>query len=224
MNSSGRTLAALGAAVLGLIGLLCLIVGVSGDATGRALAQVIVEGSAELRGRLLLSAAGVALLAADAALVLWAFGFGRSKVLEFESDSGAMAVDVTALEDCLRRTVLEDPDVADARATIRVPRGGFTRAIQCTLDVGIYERSNVPGKGEELAAVVRKRFLQIIPVEQDPAVNLRMRIRPPRTPGEASGAKEETPEPLPDVPEFTGERRYVVKDDEGGPESGDPHL
>ena len=84
---------------------------------------------------------------------------------------------------------------------------------------------------------IRRRFLQIIPIETDPVVNIGIRIRPPRPDGEsgkttqamgaagdkaAEGAAEEaTEEALPDVPDFTGERRYSDSDEKGNGKADD---
>jgi hypothetical protein len=164
-------------------------------------------------------------LALDIWLVLRALGFGATKMIEFESSAGRMVVDVSALEEALRRRALEHADVADARAVIRIASGGLAKPIVCDVDVGIRERADVPGRGAEIADRLRRGFLRIIPIETDPVINLVIHIRPPAPSGQtgketvampvvgAEGDKGipegDIPEPaLPDVPDFTGERRY----------------
>jgi hypothetical protein len=218
VSGSGRALAAAGAALAGLLGLCFLAFGVF-PALAALTGGFLGKTASGLAGRALWSGLGTAVLAADAAVVLRSLGFGASKVIDFESEAGRMAVDVSALEECLRRTALEDPDVTDASCSLRVPAASARRRIVCDVVVGVYERADVPGKGREIALNLRRRFLQIVPVETDPVVNLDIRIRPPR-PGtqaatatqEMRAAGEEGKEDgrLPEVHEFTGERRYVV--------------
>ena len=233
MTSSGRTLGIAGGVLGALLGALFLGAAFGGAVFPRWLGIVLGDVAGGVIGRVFLGLLAVAILAVDVTLVMRALGFGESRVIAFRGDSGRMAVDVSALEDCLRRAALEDPDVAGAACRLRIPRGGIEKPIVCNVDVDIHERADVPAKGLDLAAAVRRRFLQIIPIETDPVVNVRIRIREP-SPGTESakgtqampvagdGAAEETGEAekaLPDVPDFTGERRYGEGEDQGG-ESG----
>jgi hypothetical protein len=218
VSGSGRALAVAGAVLAGLLGAAFLAFGFVPSfaaLTGGFLGKT----ASGLAGRAFWSGLGTAVLAADVAVVLRSLGFGASKVIEFESGAGRMAVDVSALEECLRRTALEDPDVTDASCSLRVPAASARRPIVCDVVAGVYERADVPGKGRKIASNLRRRFLQIVPVEVDPVVNLDIRIRPPRPGTEAAtatqemsaaGGESEEDERLPEVHEFTGERRYVV--------------
>lgn len=216
----------LGAFLTGALAALLVGLAASGGGFSLGFGQALGEAASSAAGRVLMAGSGMALLVADAVLLLRAFGLGAGKTIEFESGAGKMVVDVSALEECLRRTALDDPEVTDATASIRIPRAGSSRAIVCDLDVGLIERADIPGKGGDVAARVRRRFLQIIPMETDPVVNLRIRIRPPR-PGPDSAptvsmaaaqpsTTSQEPAKLPDVPEFTGERRYAVQEDGDG--------
>jgi hypothetical protein len=217
----------IGGAAMAFTAIALVALAVSGGELGLGLGQKAAETASTGLGRALIAALGVMLFIADAVLVLRVMGFGGSKIIEFESEAGRMIVDVTALEECLRRTALEDSDVTDSSASIMIPRGGINKTIECNLDVGLLERADIPGKGSELASRIRRRFLQIIPIDRDPVVNLQIRIRAPKQGSPATQAmtpaagleavavqEEKEPEPLPDVPEFTGERRYAVQDEE----------
>ncbi len=226
MTTSGRALGIAGGALGALLGALFLGAAFGGAVFAQWLGFTLGEVASGAVGRVFVGLLGVAVLAVDVTLVMRALGFGESRVIAFKGDSGRMAVDVSALEDCLRRTALEDADVADAACRLRIPRGGIEKPIVCDVEVDIHERADVPAKGLDLAAAIRRRFLQIIPIETDPVVNIRIRIRGP-SPGTESakgtqampvagdGAAEEAEKSLPDVPDFTGERRYVDGDDQG---------
>jgi hypothetical protein len=156
--------------------------------------------------KLVLALLGLALVYLVVKLVLRALGLGETRTIEFDGPAGQMVVEASNLEQCVRRTELEDRDVADATARVRIPSG--------------------------VSAQIRRRFLQIIPIETDPVVNLDVKIRAPRPGTEAAkatqpmaAAETEEPQRLPDVPDFTGERRYggeaakekrEVDDDEEG--------
>lgn len=125
-------------------------------------------------GRWLLAAGGALL-----ALFVFALPFlgarrkTREKLIEFTGEVGVMVIEVGALEDCLRRAVLEDEDVTYATVRIDVPELGREDPIVCTVDIGIKERPNVPGKANELAKRTQKRFLEILPMDTPPKVDMR---------------------------------------------------
>lgn len=233
MITSGRILGIMGGVLAALVATLLLGVAIGGPELAGRLGSIVVGAASGVTGRAIFALVGVTLLVGDVTLLLRALGLSASKVIDFKTDSGQMAVDVSALEECLRRTAVEDPDVADAVVRLHVPRGGLDKPIVCDVEIGLRERSDVPGKGKDLAAAIRRRFLQIIPIETDPVVNIGIRIRPPRPDGEsgkttqamgaagdeaAEGAAEEA---LPDVPDFTGERRYSDSDENGNGKADD---
>lgn len=213
-----------GAVLTGLLGVLLVALGIGGADVGLAIGGSLQGWADGAGGRVVLAFAGLLLVALDMAFVMRALGFGASKAIEFDGPSGHMEVDISALEECLRRTALEDADVTDAAARLRVPHGRSRRPIVCNVDVGVRERVDIPGKGSEIAQRLKRRFLDVVPVEKDPVVNLRMRIRPREdagagyTPPSNGAGKPEgaagAEEPLADVPEFTGERRYGDRDEE----------
>jgi len=127
---------------------------------------------------------GGALFMMAATLILPLTGGGRGrreKPIEFTSEVGSMIIEASALEDCLRRTALEDEDVTDATANIRVPEIGQDQPIVCSIRIGIRERPNIPGKAGEIAKKIRERFLEILPMDTPPVVNLdRISIQRPK--------------------------------------------
>lgn len=162
------------------------------------------------------------------------------KLIELTGEVGVMVIEVGALEDCLRRTALEDEDVTHATVAIDVPELGREDPIVCTLDIGIKERPNVPGKANELAKRVQERFLEILPMDLPPKVDMRkihfQRPRPsltsrfPAAPAfaerrtepfepawipdkPAAESQKSTGEDLPVGP-FTGEMKYPVETEE----------
>ena len=223
MSSSGRLLGIVGAVLAALAATVLLGFAVGGGLFAQGMGFMLTDAASGVGGRLVFAVLGAGVLAADLWLILRTLGFGGAKVIDFESSSGRMVVDVSALEEALRRSAMEDGDVMDADAHIHVPRGGFARPIVCDIGVGIRERSDVPGRGAEIASKLKRAFLRIIPVETDPVVNLKIRIRPPLPDEEAAKVtqamsvaegEKAAEAPLPDVHDFTGERRYG-KDEEG---------
>ncbi|MBN1810160.1 MAG: alkaline shock response membrane anchor protein AmaP [Planctomycetes bacterium] len=128
------------------------------------------------------------------------------KPIEFTSEVGSMIIEASALEDCLRRTALEDEDITDAAATIKVPDIGQDQPIVCSVRIGIRERPDIPGKGSEIAKKIRDRFLEILPMDTPPVVNLdRISIQRPKPvvtrtfTGVAAGATQPPPDDLPEL-------------------------
>jgi len=162
----------------------------------------------------------------------------RDKPIEFTSEVGSMIIEASALEDCLRRTALEDEDVTDATANIRVPEIGQDQPIVCSVRIGIRERPNIPGKAGEIAKKIRERFLEILPMDTPPIVNLdRISIQRPkptvtRTFTKIAGEQTQVPseDDLPELPHgvdeskkndqpaaragFTGVMQYPVETDD----------
>lgn len=220
------SVAALAAAAVGAI---LLGLGVGGREFGLLLGDSLAGAASTGAGRVVLVAAALVILACDIAVVLRALGFGASDAVEFESEAGLVSVDVTALEECLRRCALEDEIVTDASASVRIARGGLGQPVHCTVQVGLRERPDVPGRGKDLAAALKRRFLQVIPIDIDPVVDVRVFIREPESDALSAQETQEmpvsdlgpgAPEPLPDTPDFTGERRYGEDDDKSGRAKG----
>ena len=236
MRPAGRVLAVSGGALAALLATLFLGFAIGGGLFAQGVGEVLGDVASSAAGRAAFALVGLTLLAVDIWLVLGALGFGATKKIEFESSAGRMVVDVSALEEALRRRALEHEDVADAKATIRIPSGGLAKPIVCDVHVGIRERADVPGRGAEIADGLKRGFLRIIPIETDPVINLSIHIRPPAYceesgkdtvampvvgagEGDETSAGEQTEPPLPDVPDFTGERRYG-KSGEDRPDGG----
>ena len=224
MRSAARVLAVGGGVLAALLATLLIGFAIGGEEFAKGVGELGRDVASSATGRSAAALLGMAALALDIWLVLRALGFGAARMIEFESSAGRMVVDVVALEEALRRRALEHDDVADARAVISIPGGGLAKPIVCDVDVGIRERADVPGRGAEIADKLRRGFLRIIPIETDPVINLAIHIRAPVPreeigketvampvveAGEVGGVDDAPAEPLlPDVPDFTGERRY----------------
>ncbi len=230
MRSSGIAMRIAGGILTCLLGVMLLALGVAGSGVGEWLGATLAGWAAGVGSRVFLALAGLLVLAFDLVLLLRFVGFGTVKVIEFEGPAGQMAIDVTALEECLHRTATDDPDVTDADVRLVVPTQSSKRPITMNVDVDVRERVDIPGKGAAISQRLSRRFLDIVPLDREPVVNVGIRIRPSEgdeegaqgrpsegsgAPGEAEEANEED-ERLPDIPEFTGERRYVSKDGREG--------
>ncbi len=218
---TGRALVVVGAALLAGAGALLVFVAAGGAGLALAFCRVAGEAAERFPGRIVAGLLGGAVVLVDAALVLRALGLGRIRAIDFEDASGRTSIEVSALALALRRAVIEDDDVVDAEVAIRVPRSGRSRPVVCSVQVELRERSDVPQRGRELSATIRRRFLRIIPTDVDPVVNVTVRIAPPAPDSEAMKetqaiAVQETPSGpvLPDVHDFTGERRYGERADQ----------
>ncbi len=230
MNLYGRVLAVVGVVFAGAAALACLAFAAGGSSLAVTVSDALQRLAASLVWRVVLAAIGVVFMFAIAYLLMRALGIGASKVLSFESSSGHMEVDISAIEECLRRTALEIDGVVDARASIRIQPGGLAKPILCNMQVGLRERSDVPGKGSEVSARVKERFLDIIPIDTAPMVNLGIRIRAAKRPPSGSAADEtgyapdaeevagEDEQELEDTPDFIGERDYTDDEEKGASE------
>jgi len=166
------------------------------------------------------------MLIADLLVLVWTLVPDRKeKPIEFQSDVGSMVVEVTALQDCMRRTAMDDPDVTEAESAITVPQAGKDSPIVCEMRVGLLERADVPGKGREVATRLKDKLLEVLPMEVEPIVNLRITIvRPPRrrrltvrtTPPPREG---EAAPPLEGA--FTGQMRYPVEQEQAPEEEAE---
>lgn len=231
MNLYGRALAVVGVVFAGAAALACLALAAGGGGLAVTVSDALQTLVASLVWRVVLAGVGVVFLFAVAYFIMRALGIGASKVLSFESSSGHMEVDISAIEECLRRTALEIDDVVDARARIHIQPGGLAKPILCNIQVGLRERSDVPGKGSEVGARVKERFLDIIPIDTAPLVNLSIRIRAGKKPlsasetGSAADAEEiseeigeeiteEDEQELEDAADFIGERDYTADGEE----------
>ena len=222
MNLYGRVLAIIGVVVTGVAALGLLAFAAGGVSFAVTVSDTLQGLGGSLLGRAFLAFVGVAFMVAVAYILMRALGVGASKVLAFDSSSGHMQIDISALEDCLVRTALEVDDVIDARARIRIQAGGLAKPVLCNVQVGLKERADVPGKGSEIGAKVKERFLEIIPIDTPPVVNLNVRIRSPkkvsRPPAEGEAARGEVPDEsageLEDAQDFTGERSYASENEE----------
>ncbi len=225
MRSAGRVLAVAGGAITALFATLLIGFAIGGEQFAKGVGAFVEDAAASATGRSTFALVGMTLLGVDVWLILKALGFGATRRIEFESSAGRMVVDVSALEEALRRRALEHEDVADAKASIRIGSGGLAKPIVCDVDVGIRERADVPGRGAEIADRLRRGFLRIIPIETDPVINLAIHIRPPAPCVESDKATVAMPAvgaedgeaaepPLPNVPDFTGERRYGKSGDD----------
>lgn len=222
MNLYGRALAVVGVVVTGAASLVLLALAAGGRSFAVTVSDTLQGLSGALFGRAFMAFVGVAIMFAVAYILMRSLGVGASKVLAFDSSSGHMQIDISALEDCLVRTALEVDDVIDARARICIQAGGLAKPVLCNVQVGLKERADVPGKGSEIGAKIKERFLEIIPIDTPPVVNLNVRIRSPKKPSrppdveEVGGGEEPSEtagEDLEDSHDFTGERSYAPEDE-----------
>lgn len=179
MNSSGKILVLIGTLSLGIAG--GLFIWASIDTSTLAYIGLQLENfGIETTGKITFAALGTTSLICTILLVLGALGVGSEKEIVFESNGGEMVIDLSALQDCVARTLIEDKDVANASVKIRAHRSGMSRPIICDLTVDIHERGDIPAKGAEITEAARRRFMQVIPVEIDPVINMRIKIVEPK--------------------------------------------
>ena len=219
MNSAGKAMAVVGWLAVLAAAVFFIVLNISPE-LAPALGSGLGRMAGGFHGWLWAWMLVAALLILDLMALVWAFVPDRKeKPIEFQSDVGSMVVEVTALQDCMSRTAREDPDVTEAEAAITVPQAGRDSPITCDMRVGILERADVPGRGREVATRLKEKLLEVLPMEVEPIVNLRITIiRPPRgrrvTVRTAPPGREK--ETLPVAPlegAFTGQMRYPVEEE-----------
>ena len=83
MNSAGKALGVLGAFLTGALAALLVGLAASGGGFSLGFGQALGEAASSAAGRVLMAGSGMALLVADAVLLLRAFGLGAGKTIEF---------------------------------------------------------------------------------------------------------------------------------------------
>lgn len=135
------------------------------------------------------------------------------RYLVFDTPNGHVSVRVGSVEDVLNRTVRAMDEVADAEASLELPKGAALPSavrLRCRL----YNRPNLLAVQDQVRAVVRQSYVELFPSEEPLPVKISVeRIvfepQPPRT----------TPTPAPDLEqEDTGDAepirpQYPVDDD-----------
>lgn len=179
MNSSGKILVSAGTLSLGALSGLFIWAAID-TSTLTSIGLQLENFGAETTGKITFAALGTTCLICAILLILGTLGVGTEKEIVFESDGGEMVIDLSALQDCVSRTLVEDEDVANASVKIRAHRGGMSKPIICDLIVDIHERGDIPAKGAEISEAARRRFMQVIPVEEDPIINVRIKIVEPK--------------------------------------------
>ena len=110
---------------------------------------------------------GVALLAlALVPLVWWVRAAVRSDHIAFETARGRILVTLSALQDSLERTLVEEETVHDARVVI-LDADKRIKPLRVLAQVVIYERHDVVGLQKHLQGQIEERFNEMMTLERD---------------------------------------------------------
>ncbi len=131
----------------------------------------------------------------------------EEKNIRFRSPVREVPIEVSALEECLRRPVMDYPSVGDALVTIKVPDRNPGDPIICNLDLGIREQANVPGMADEVTTKAKQHFLSVLPMDIEPDMRQRVRILKPKS-DRRDRRTTDAVQPEPEVEETDDAQQY----------------
>ena len=102
----------------------------------------------------------------------------EKKLIHFEDELGDVVVEITALENCLQRLVLEGFPVTWAQVRLKVPPPEVDPTIQCDLSVRHREMEDLPSMQKQMKLAVRDRFQSILPLDRKMVVNAHLTLEP----------------------------------------------
>lgn len=112
-------------------------------------------------------AVGVALLALALLWLVWSVRAAvRSDHIAFETARGRILVTLSALQDSLERTLIEENTVHDARVII-LDADKRIKPLRVLAQVVIYERHDVVGLQKHLQGQLEERFNEMMTLERD---------------------------------------------------------
>lgn len=141
-------------------------------------------------GRMTLSALAFILLASPLAYWLrWMQAARRSREISYQSEYGRISVNLTAIEEALHRVLEGEREVK--KAHVRVYEDRVKRAVVIEAAVTLWEEPNITDRIRYCHRLLRRRFSELMPEQDDVQVNLnvhRLTVRPPAEPGKESPA------------------------------------
>lgn len=88
----------------------------------------------------------------------------RQKTIAFENPDGQVTVSLAAIEDFIRRSTQELPDVKEIRSDVVARKGG----IQARVRVTLWSEAHIPEVTEKIQTVVRSRVQEMLSGIEEP--------------------------------------------------------
>jgi len=140
-------------------------------------------------------------------------GLGKSKYLSyitFRNPKGQVMVSISALQDALTRTLLQHPQVHEARVSILVSRRK-KKPIRVIASGALWESNDIVAIESRIQELLEKRFKEILTVEEDVVFDIRLEKF--KFEKGAQRPSEESPIELADEPTFKG-IQYPIDEEE----------
>lgn len=149
--------------------------------------------------RLILGLTGIILIFISILVVQLTLGkIQREKTIAFENPDGQVTISLSAIEDFIKRSLKQLPEVKELRPSVKASKKGILIINRITL----YSDVNIPEMTEKIQNIVKTRVQEMLGVDEP--INIRVHIvkivhkeEPPKRPG-----KDEKP------PQFRGSIEY----------------
>ncbi len=96
---------------------------------------------------------------------------GGGRYLLFDTPNGHVSVRAGCVEEVINRTVRAMGDVADADATLDLPKGAAVPTV-CKIRCRLYNRPNLLAVQDQVRAVTRQTYVEMFPSEEPLAVEI----------------------------------------------------
>ena len=93
--------------------------------------------------------------------------------IRFQNPSGDVIVQLGAVEECLTRTARQTEDVQDVK--VRVFAGTDKKPITVVVSASLWDAPNVPSVVEKLQDGLKRRFMEILNIEESVDVEVTLR-------------------------------------------------
>jgi hypothetical protein len=100
------------------------------------------------------------------------------KHIRFEDEVGDVTIEITALENCLQRLVLEEYQVTWAQVRLRVPPPEVDPTIRLEITARLREMEDLPSVSKQIRIAAVDRFKAILPLDRKVTANARLSLEP----------------------------------------------
>lgn len=151
--------------------------------------------------RLILGVTGVLLILISMMVLQLTMGkIQREKTIAFENPDGQVTISLTAIEDFIKRSLRQLPEVKDLRPSVRAGKKGITIINRVTL----FSDINIPETTEKIQGIVKARVQDMLGVEEP--VNIKVHVV--KIVHKEEAAKNVKKEEKPQATQFRGSIEY----------------
>ena len=119
--------------------------------------------------RLILGLTGVLLIFISVLVVQLAVGrFQRERTIAFDNPDGQVTISLTAIEDFIRRSMKQIPEVKELKPHVRANKKG----ISVVNRVVLYSDISIPETTEKIQNVVKTRIIEMLGIEEPLAIRV----------------------------------------------------